>query len=288
MNKKVNLFIDLLLHSESINVNGSIYSRLIGFDDHHHGGELTIYKTSQPNLEEPKNKIIIKYADIEKGFLKDSGYFVCKDENDRPIEISADYLMGIARAGDEQFKSIIETFNSCCQDNEAPKTNDLNSIVDDNEENPVSLWAEIHRLRAAIKGPEGYATWQDAAIAERALRMKAEKEQPKTQTWTPVTSLNDIDEGIYWVHHVRRVDEQGRSVEYPNGKTVHTTDMVYITIHSDATAHVEGINDIDHWVSDHNLITHIMRFDMMTPNPPSDYHDDESIFFREIESEMKL
>jgi len=38
----------------------------------------------------------------------------------------------------------------------------------------VDLWAEIHRLRAAVKGPEGYASWQDAAIAERVRRLKAE------------------------------------------------------------------------------------------------------------------
>lgn len=30
--------------------------------------------------------------------------------------------------------------------------------------NPVRLWAEIHRLRAELQGPDGYATWKDAAI----------------------------------------------------------------------------------------------------------------------------
>lgn len=39
----------------------------------------------------------------------------------------------------------------------------------------VDLWAEIHRLRAAVKGPDGYASWQDAATAERLRRVKAEK-----------------------------------------------------------------------------------------------------------------
>jgi hypothetical protein len=38
------------------------------------------------------------------------------------------------------------------------------------EEDPARLWAEIHRLRAVVQGPAGYATWQDAAIAERARR----------------------------------------------------------------------------------------------------------------------
>lgn len=45
----------------------------------------------------------------------------------------------------------------------------------DSEEDPARLWAEIHLLRAAVQGPDGYATWQDAATAERVRRVKAEK-----------------------------------------------------------------------------------------------------------------
>ena len=37
------------------------------------------------------------------------------------------------------------------------------------------LWAEIYRLRAAIKGPDGFDTWQDAATDERIRRVKAER-----------------------------------------------------------------------------------------------------------------
>lgn len=44
----------------------------------------------------------------------------------------------------------------------------------DSEEDPARLWAEIHRLRAAVQGPDGYATWQQAAVAERVRRVKAE------------------------------------------------------------------------------------------------------------------
>lgn len=44
------------------------------------------------------------------------------------------------------------------------------------ESDPVRLWAEIHRLRAALQGPDGHATWQDAAIAERVRRVQAEKD----------------------------------------------------------------------------------------------------------------
>lgn len=38
----------------------------------------------------------------------------------------------------------------------------------------AELYAELYRLRAEIKGPDGFATWKDAAIAERMS-----KKQPK-------------------------------------------------------------------------------------------------------------
>ena len=47
--------------------------------------------------------------------------------------------------------------------------------LDANESDPAVLWAEIHQLRAAVRGPTGYATWQDAATAERVRRVKAER-----------------------------------------------------------------------------------------------------------------
>ncbi len=40
---------------------------------------------------------------------------------------------------------------------------------------PAELVAEIFRLRSALKGPDGYATWQDAAVAERKDRVAAQK-----------------------------------------------------------------------------------------------------------------
>ena len=43
------------------------------------------------------------------------------------------------------------------------------------EKDPVRLWAEIHRLRAALQGPPGYDSWQDAATHERHLRVAAER-----------------------------------------------------------------------------------------------------------------
>ena len=52
-------------------------------------------------------------------------------------------------------------------------TEGLGPLVD-SEEDPARLWAEIHLLRASVAGPQGYATWKDAAVAERVRRVKAE------------------------------------------------------------------------------------------------------------------
>ncbi len=41
---------------------------------------------------------------------------------------------------------------------------------------PELLWKEIYRLRAAVQGPEGFATWQDAATSERVRANRAERE----------------------------------------------------------------------------------------------------------------
>ena len=51
-----------------------------------------------------------------------------------------------------------------------------------NEEDPSRLWAEIHTLREAIKGPDGYASWQDAAVAERIRRVKMERSIDKLES----------------------------------------------------------------------------------------------------------
>jgi hypothetical protein len=46
--------------------------------------------------------------------------------------------------------------------------------LDDNESNPTLLWAEIWRLRAAVQGPSGFETWQQAAVNERLKRVESE------------------------------------------------------------------------------------------------------------------
>ena len=47
--------------------------------------------------------------------------------------------------------------------------------LDEDENDPIILWAEIHRLRAEAQGPDGHLTWKDAAFAERLKRIKAEE-----------------------------------------------------------------------------------------------------------------
>ncbi|BAU40140.1 hypothetical protein [Ralstonia phage RSP15] len=39
----------------------------------------------------------------------------------------------------------------------------------------------IHKLLQQIKGPEGYDTWYDAAVAERLRRVQAEEEARKAR-----------------------------------------------------------------------------------------------------------
>jgi hypothetical protein len=39
----------------------------------------------------------------------------------------------------------------------------------------VALHSEIYRLRAELDGPDGFATWKDAAVAERVRRVEAER-----------------------------------------------------------------------------------------------------------------
>lgn len=48
----------------------------------------------------------------------------------------------------------------------------------------AGVYAELYRLREEIKGPNGFDTWKDAAIAERKIRVELEKSSP---------CLGDID-----------------------------------------------------------------------------------------------
>lgn len=39
----------------------------------------------------------------------------------------------------------------------------------------ADVYAELYRLRAEVKGPDGFDTWRDAAIAERKARVECDK-----------------------------------------------------------------------------------------------------------------
>lgn len=85
----------------------------------------------------------------------------------------------------------------------------------DNETDPTVLWAEIHRLSVALRGPDGYASWQDAATDERVKRVRAEKAlkevtsaqpaQPEPVAWMswhaglPVGVTRHEDECNRWI-----------------------------------------------------------------------------------------
>lgn len=70
----------------------------------------------------------------------------------------------------------------------------------DSEADATRLWAEIHRLRAEVQGPDGYETWKEAATAERLRRINAEK----SQAWTATEDENPpVGERVFWMdaHH---------------------------------------------------------------------------------------
>lgn len=70
-------------------------------------------------------------------------------------------------------------------------------------------WAELYRLREAVKGPDGFATWQEAASAERVRRVKAERAlaaspavQPQPDPIRELIAVHQtlIDEGNHYAY----------------------------------------------------------------------------------------
>ena len=66
----------------------------------------------------------------------------------------------------------------------------------DSEEDPARLWAEIWRLRAAVQGPAGYATWQDAATAERVRRVEAQVKAERALANVQVMVLTAVHHAV--------------------------------------------------------------------------------------------
>jgi hypothetical protein len=64
----------------------------------------------------------------------------------------------------------------------------------------VDMWAEIYRLREAVKGPEGYNSWQHAATEERIRRVKAENKLKayKSEVQKYFDDIDDIVRKSKW------------------------------------------------------------------------------------------
>jgi hypothetical protein len=104
----------------------------------------------------------------------------------RPIKGGGAFMTGWRWERDDYFESLPngEHFLYGRAPIEAPAPSKP-STLDPNESDPLVLWAEIARLQAAVKGPDGYASWQDAATAERLRRVEAERRLTEPQPAQP-------------------------------------------------------------------------------------------------------
>ena len=83
------------------------------------------------------------------------------------------------------------------QPGEVRSSDELGPLVD-SEEDPARLWAEIHRLRAELAGgPLGYATWKDAATAERLSRVQFQRDALRFRWLAERTAATGL---ARWVH----------------------------------------------------------------------------------------
>ena len=55
------------------------------------------------------------------------------------------------------------------------------------------IYAELYRLRAEVKGPEGFDTWKDAAISEKKARIACEKRIPEIDYLTAMGAYHSDD-----------------------------------------------------------------------------------------------
>ena len=102
------------------------------------------------------------------------------DKFDRAIRLAQDWADDCIKAGyvttraDSHVKmvnAIVAIEAESDRAHQAPAPVELHD-----DASPVDLWAEIHRLRAAVAGPDGYSSWQDAAVDERIRRVRAERQ----------------------------------------------------------------------------------------------------------------
>lgn len=85
-----------------------------------------------------------------------------------------------------EFQCVIETDNDCERYHHAHQApinvKELRDVIRellerrerDKQEPEAQIYAELHRLREEARGPDGFSTWKDAAMAERLARVKCE------------------------------------------------------------------------------------------------------------------
>jgi hypothetical protein len=106
-------------------------------------------------------------------------------------------------------------------------------LLDPNESDVIRLWAEIEALRAAVAGPAGYASWQEAATAERVRRVKAEKALELTAEALAAATAAPQPVGYMDAHKVEALrDAEGQDVIVITGVTSYRASKADVAIYT--------------------------------------------------------
>ena len=73
----------------------------------------------------------------------------------------------------------------------------------------AEAWRQVHLLKAETSGPDGFATWKDAATDERVRRVKAEAEAARLRATL-------LDEAEYCYGYARKYEsaDEGRAARH--------------------------------------------------------------------------
>lgn len=82
----------------------------------------------------------------------------------------------------------------------------------------AGVYAELYRLREEVKGPDGFDTWKDAAIAERKARVELEK---SVQVLSDIDYLNAMS-----AFHSDEWHKMGPITGYMHGWNAYRADML--------------------------------------------------------------
>lgn len=109
--------------------------------------------------------------------------------------------------------------------------------LDPNEGDPSVLWAEIIRLSEALKGPDGFATWQDAAVHERNLRVRQHAAQREAMDMS--VALAEVAQ-----ERRRQIEVEGWTVEHDDE---HTTGAMAVAAASYALVATLPMAENEYW-----------------------------------------